>query len=86
MIHTQSVGRAYVAYLKPFGIVLISPLIVIASAAILFGLLGIFILWLALVAAILAAIVVSDIAHRLMRRYAVPPVALKRRVAGYPAP
>jgi MFS family permease len=45
--------------LQPLGILLLSPLIVILSAAILLGLLGIFVAWLLVVAALVTAIVVS---------------------------
>ena len=53
---------------RPFAIVVLAPAIIAASAAILLGLLGIFVVWLCIVAALVAAIVVTDVAHRSMRR------------------
>ncbi len=63
--------RRAVAFVpRPFAIALLAPAIVVTSAAILLGLLGIFVLWLFIVAALVAAIVVADITRRSMRRLA----------------
>ncbi len=53
---------------RPFAIALLAPAIVATSAAILLGLLGVFVLWLCIVAVLVTAIVVADISHRLVRR------------------
>jgi len=74
------------AALRPLGIVLLSPLIVIVSAAILLALLGVFVVWLAIVGALVAAIVLSDVARGLARRFAGLPVGtLHRRPVSYPS-
>ena len=53
---------------RPFAIALLAPVIVATSAAILLGLLGVFVLWLSIVAVLVTAIVVADISRRLARR------------------
>lgn len=53
---------------RPFAIALLAPAIIATSAAILLGLLGVFVLWLCIVAVLVTAIVVADIGHRLVRR------------------
>jgi uncharacterized membrane protein len=84
MVHAQSARYADLAWLQPLGILLLSPLIIILSAAILLGLLGIFVAWLLVVAALVTAIVVSDLARRSMQRLAPPDGALRQRAVGYP--
>ena len=71
--------------LRPFALLLLSPLIVLISMAILLGLLGIFVLWLAVVGALITAIVSSDLIRRSAARFARPPLGrLERRPVGYP--
>jgi hypothetical protein len=71
--------------LRPFTLLLLSPLIVLVSGAILLGLLGIFVLWLAVVGALITAIVLSDLIRRSAARFARPPLGrLERRPVGYP--
>jgi len=68
-------------------LILLSPLIVAVSAAILVMLLGVFVVWLAIVGALVAAIVISDLARRSMRRFArLSAGAPARRAVGYPGP
>jgi hypothetical protein len=84
MVHAQGARYADLVRLQPLGILLLSPLIVILSAAILLGLLGIFVAWLLVVAALVTAIVVSDLARRSMQRLAPPASGLRQRAVGYP--
>ncbi len=67
-----------------FGIILLFPLIAAGAAAILLGLLAIFVLWLSIVAILMMAIVASDLLRRSARRWLEPPVmhALPRRAVG----
>ena len=81
MVRAQ--GAAHLTRFRPLGILLLSPLIIVLSAAILLGLLGIFVTWLLIVGALVAAIVISDLARHAMRRLAGPPVgALRQRPVG----
>jgi len=84
MVHAHGVRRAYLARLQPVGILLLSPLIVAVSAAILLSLLGIFVTWLLIVAFLLAAIVAVDLSRRTMRRLAPPVSPLQQRAVGIP--
>jgi len=85
MAYAHGTSRAHFAKLEPLGLILLSPLIVTVSPAILLVLLGVFVLWLAIVGVLVAAIVISDLAHRTMRRFArLPAGAPARRAVGYP--
>ena len=85
MVHANGVRHAYLARLQPVGILLLAPLVIAASAAILLALLGIFVTWLLIVAFLLAAIVALDLGRRSMRRLAGPPVSpLRQRAIGIP--
>src|SRR6266567_361184 len=76
-----------IASWRSVGIALLSPPIAILSAAILVGLLGIFVLWLMVVATLVTAIVLADLAHGLMRRIARPPIgAVDQRAVGLTGP
>jgi hypothetical protein len=66
----------------PHGLLLLSPLLVAVTVAILLGLLGIFVTWLLIVAALASAIVASDLAHRSFRRF-LKRRSLQDRAAGY---
>lgn len=55
-------------------IVALTPAIIMASAAILLGLLGIFVLWLCIVAILVAGIVIADVVRRFLRRLAPTPI------------
>jgi hypothetical protein len=71
--------------LQPLAIVLLAPVIIIASALVMIGLLGIFIIWLTVVGALVTAIVISDIMRRTMRRLAPTPAGtLERPAVGVP--
>jgi hypothetical protein len=72
MVHSHDTQRIQIANWRPYGILLLSPLIVLLTVAILFGLLGIFVVWLIAVGSIVTAIVVSDLVHRPAARYARP--------------
>ena len=74
-----------IGILRALALALIAPAIVVASAAILLGLLGVFVVWLAIVAALVTAIVVADFARRSMRRLAPAPMGTPvRRAVGLP--
>ena len=77
MVH--AVRRISNGLFWPLVIALLAPAIVIASAAILLGLLAWFVAWLAIVAALVTAIVLADLARGSMRRLALTPVRLERR-------
>ena len=85
MVQAHHTHRIQIASWRPFGILLLSPLIVVVTVAILFGLLGIFVLWLIAVGSIVTAIVVSDLVQRSAARLARPPVGrLDHGPVGYP--
>lgn len=66
-----------------FGILLLSPVLALCVAAILIGLLGIFVLWLSIVGVLIAAIVLSDVASRSARRWLEAPMpTVPRRAIG----
>jgi hypothetical protein len=84
MVHAYNDRRTSSLFtLQPLGLILLSPLIIAVSIAILLALLGIFVVWLLIVAGLISAIVASDLARRSMRRLA-PAPALRQRVVGYP--
>ena len=83
MTHAHG-NRMQTASWRLFGILLLSPLIVVATVAILFGLLGIFVLWLATVGGIVSAIVISDVIRRSAACLGSPAGRLDRRPVGYP--
>jgi len=66
--------------LRLFAVVSLAPAIVAVSAAILLSLLAVFVLWLGIVAAILAGIVAADLVRRSMRLLALPPAGRLERV------
>ena len=55
------------ARLYPLGVLLLAPVVLVVTAAILLGLLGIFVTWLSVVACLLATLVALDIARRSRR-------------------
>jgi hypothetical protein len=70
---------------RPFAMAVLVPVFAAITAAILLGLLGVFVVWLCIVAVLVSAIVAADIAHRLIRRLAPAPIgALERRAVGIP--
>ena len=72
-------------HIYPYGILLLSPLIAAATIIILLGLLGIFVAWLLIVAVLVSAIVVSDLARRSLRLLLkANRRAFQHRAAGYP--
>jgi hypothetical protein len=65
---------------RPFAMAVLVPAFVAITAAILLGLLGVFVVWLCIVAVLVTAIVAADIVRRLMRRLAPPPIAARPAV------
>jgi len=66
---------------RPFAMAVLVPAFAAITAAVLLGLLGVFVVWLCIVAVLVTAIVAADIAHRLMRRLAPPPIAARPAVS-----
>lgn len=62
---------------RSFAVAVLVPAFVAITAAILLGLLGVFVVWLCIVAVLVTAIVAADLAHRLMRRLAPAPIAAR---------
>jgi len=70
---------------RPFAMAVLVPVFAAITTAILLGLLGVFVVWLCIVAVLVSAIVATDIVHRLIRRLAPAPIgALERRAVGIP--
>jgi len=70
---------------RPFAFAVLVPIFAAITAAILLGLLGVFVVWLCIVAVLITAIVANDVARRLLRRLAPSPIgALQRRAVGIP--
>jgi hypothetical protein len=70
--------------LGPLTILLLSPMFVLITVAILFGLLGFFVLWLATVGTLTSAIVATDLVQRSAAWLARPPVGTLNHRPGYP--
>jgi membrane protein implicated in regulation of membrane protease activity len=63
------------------------PIFAAITAAILLGLLGVFVVWLCIVAVLITAIVARDVVRRVLRRLAPSPIGtLQRRAVGIPGP
>jgi len=60
---------------RPFALAVLVPAFAAVTATVMLGLLGVFVIWLCIVAVLVSAIVAADIAHRLIRRLAPPPIA-----------
>ena len=70
---------------RPFVLAVLVPIFAAITAAILLGLLGVFVVWLCIVAVLITAIVANDVARRLLRRLAPSPLGtLQRRAVGIP--
>jgi membrane protein implicated in regulation of membrane protease activity len=70
---------------RPFALVVLVPLFAAITAAILLGLLGVFVVWLCIVAVLITAIVARDVVRRVLRRLAPSPIGtLQRRAVGIP--
>jgi positive regulator of sigma E activity len=67
---------------RRLGLVLFVPLFSLVTLAILLALLGIFVLWLAIVGGLISAIIAADLARRAAARRARPAVRLQQRPAG----
>jgi len=67
---------------RRFGLILFVPLFTLCTVAILLGLLGVFVVWLATVGALVSAIVVTDLTHRSLTWLTRPPIALQHRPIG----
>jgi hypothetical protein len=66
---------------RPFALAVLVPAFAAITAAVLLGLLGVFVVWLCIVAVLVTAIVATDIAHRLMRRLAPAPIGARPAVS-----
>jgi membrane protein implicated in regulation of membrane protease activity len=75
----QPVSHSLAHNLRPLAIALFAPAVLAASAAVMVMLLGIFVLWLAFVGVLVAAIVIADVARRTARRLAPAPVGTLNR-------
>jgi membrane protein implicated in regulation of membrane protease activity len=70
---------------RPLAFAMLIPLFAAITAAILLGLLGVFVVWLCIVAVLITAIVANDVGRRLLRRLAPSPIgSLERRAVGVP--
>jgi membrane protein implicated in regulation of membrane protease activity len=70
---------------RPFAFAVLVPIFAAITAAILLGLLGIFVVWLCIVAVLITAIVANDVVRRVLRRLAPAPLGtLERRAVGIP--
>jgi membrane protein implicated in regulation of membrane protease activity len=70
---------------RPFALAVLVPLFAAITAAILLGLLGVFVVWLCIVAVLITAIVARDVVRRVLRRLTPSPIGtLQRRAVGIP--
>jgi membrane protein implicated in regulation of membrane protease activity len=70
---------------RPIAFAMLIPVFAAITAAILLGLLGVFVVWLCIVAVLITAIVANDVGRRLLRRLAPSPIGpLERRAVGVP--
>ena len=72
---------------RPLALAMIVPIFAAITAAIRLGLLGVFVVWLCIVAVLISAIVARDVVRRVLRRLAPSPIGtLQRRAVGIPGP
>jgi len=70
---------------RPVMLAVLIPIFAVITTAILLGLLGVFVVWLCIVAVLITAIVANDVVRRLLRRLAPSPIGpLQRRAVGVP--
>jgi membrane protein implicated in regulation of membrane protease activity len=70
---------------RPFAVAMLVPIFAAITAAILLGLLGVFVVWLCIVAILITAIVANDVVRRVLRRLAPSPIGtLQRPAVGVP--
>jgi hypothetical protein len=70
---------------RPLVVAMLVPILATITAAILLGLLGVFVVWLCIVAVLITAIVADDVVRRLLRRLAPSSIGtLERRAVGVP--
>jgi membrane protein implicated in regulation of membrane protease activity len=70
---------------RPIAIAMLVPIFAAITAAILLGLLGVFVVWLCIVAVLVTAIVANDVLRRVLRRLAPSPIGtLQRSAVGLP--
>jgi hypothetical protein len=70
---------------RPFVVAMLVPILATITAAILLGLLGVFVVWLCIVAVLITAIVADDVVRRLLRRLAPSSIGtLERPAVGVP--
>jgi hypothetical protein len=70
---------------RPLVVAMLVPILATITAAILLGLLGVFVVWLCIVAVLITAIVADDVVRRLLRRLAPSSIGtLERPAVGVP--
>jgi hypothetical protein len=70
---------------RPFVVAMLVPILAAITGAILLGLLGVFVVWLCIVAVLITAIVADDVVRRLLRRLAPSSIGtLERPAVGVP--
>jgi membrane protein implicated in regulation of membrane protease activity len=70
---------------RPLAVAMLVPIFAAITAAILLGLLGVFVVWLCIVAILITAIVANDVIRRVLRRLAPSPIGtLQRPAVGVP--
>ena len=70
---------------RPFAVAILVPIFAVITTAILLGLLGVFVVWLCIVAVLITAIVANDVVRRVLRRLAPSPIGtLQRPAVGVP--
>ena len=82
---SQGLCSATSSVSRPFAIAMLVPIFAAITAAILLGLLGVFVVWLCIVAVLITAIVANDVVRRVLRRLAPSPIGtLQRPAVGVP--
>jgi hypothetical protein len=82
---SQGLCSATSSMSRPFAIAMLVPIFAAITAAILLGLLGVFVVWLCIVAVLVTAIVANDVVRRVLRRLAPSPIGtLQRPAVGVP--
>jgi len=66
---------------RPLVLAVLIPIFAVITTAILLGLLGVFVVWLCIVAILITAIVANDVVRRLLRRLAPSPIGPLQRGA-----
>src|SRR5262249_15515123 len=83
MPYAKDARRFFTELLRPLGLTLIVSAFVIASAATLVGLLGIFVAWLVVVVVLIGATLIGDLVRHSARRLMSSPIDALNRAVGY---